>query len=66
LSRIYCNWDRKDFFTATVKKIKLLSEIKNGEKMIQIDDFSKMLSGELEILQSQTAGLTQAESLLQP
>jgi hypothetical protein len=34
--------------------------------MIQIDDFSKMLSGEMEILKQQTAGLTTKDSLLQP
>ncbi len=34
--------------------------------MIHIDDFSKMLTGELEILQSQTAELTHEDSLLQP
>jgi hypothetical protein len=34
--------------------------------MIEIDEFSKMLTGELEILGKQTAGLTQADSLLQP
>lgn len=34
--------------------------------MIHIEDFSKMLSGELEILRSQTADLSHEESLLQP
>ena len=34
--------------------------------MIHIKDFVKMLSGELEILRSQTAGLTHEESLIQP
>jgi hypothetical protein len=34
--------------------------------MIQIDDFSKMPSGEMEILKQQTAGLTTKDSLLQP
>jgi hypothetical protein len=34
--------------------------------MIQVDDFSKMLSGEMEILKQQTAGLTTKDSLLQP
>jgi hypothetical protein len=34
--------------------------------MIQVDDFSKMLSGELGILKQQTAGLTTKDSLLQP
>jgi len=34
--------------------------------MIHIDDFSKMLSGEAEILRQQTDGLSQADSLLQP
>jgi hypothetical protein len=34
--------------------------------MIHIEDFSKMLSGELEILRSQTAGLSHEESLIQP
>ena len=34
--------------------------------MIHIDDFAKMLSGELEILRQQTADLTQEDSLLQP
>jgi len=34
--------------------------------MIHIEDFSKMLVGELEILQSQMEGLTQKESLIQP
>jgi hypothetical protein len=34
--------------------------------MIQIDDFSKMLSGEAEIVRQQTNGLSQADSLLQP
>jgi len=34
--------------------------------MIRVDDFSKMLSGELDILKQQTAGLTTKDSLLQP
>lgn len=34
--------------------------------MIGIDDFSKMLSGELDILRKQTDGLTTKDSLLQP
>jgi len=34
--------------------------------MIQVDDFSKMLSGELDILRKQTDGLTTTDSLLQP
>jgi len=34
--------------------------------MIQVDDFSKMLSGELDILKQQTEGLTTKDSLLQP
>jgi hypothetical protein len=34
--------------------------------MIKIDDFSKMLSGEAEILRQQTNGLSHADSLLQP
>jgi len=34
--------------------------------MIQVDDFSKMLSGELDILRKQTDGLTTKDSLLQP
>ncbi len=34
--------------------------------MIHIDDFSKMLQGEAEILSEQTAGLSHADSLRQP
>ncbi len=34
--------------------------------MIRIADYSKMLTGELEILKSQTAALTHKDSLLQP
>ncbi|HEY9122243.1 MAG TPA: DinB family protein [Brevefilum sp.] len=34
--------------------------------MIRVDDFSKMLSGELDILKQQTVGLTTKDSLLQP
>jgi hypothetical protein len=34
--------------------------------MIRIEDFSKMLSGELEIVERQTEGLTHEESLIQP
>jgi hypothetical protein len=34
--------------------------------MIQVEDFSKMISGEHEILLQQTAGLSHADSLLQP
>lgn len=34
--------------------------------MIHIEDYAKMLSGEHEIVMQQTAGLTHADSLLQP
>lgn len=34
--------------------------------MIQIDDFAKMLQGEADILYTQTADLSQSDSLLQP
>jgi hypothetical protein len=34
--------------------------------MIRVDDFSKMLSGEMDILKQQTEGLTTKDSLLQP
>jgi hypothetical protein len=34
--------------------------------MIHIDDYAKMLSGELEIVKQQTNGLTHSDSLLQP
>ncbi|MFN2304300.1 MAG: DinB family protein [Anaerolineales bacterium] len=34
--------------------------------MIHIEDYAKMLSGELEIVKQQTADLTHADSLLQP
>ena len=34
--------------------------------MIRIEDYSKLLSWELEIMKNQTSGLSQEDSLIQP